>query len=311
MDNMPTLDNESSLWCSIYLGVTTVLILTLNPLFLVVIRRVENIPTSTKIFLVSLTISDLGVGLFAVLPTTVMRIFNLSIIYIPLLSHLTSFSVTQSFISLLLLTIDRYLAIAWCLHYPRLMTTRRSRIIVVCSWVLLVIILATIAGLELSLDRFNFVLMYIHIYTFIGLVLLGLVIIVVLYIHILIIARRHQAQRNARENQFAAENNTPRRIQTKPFTTVILILIFVVVCWAPLPILSVLQVTVPDNSITLTMDQVARFTVFITSWADGIILYMRNRQFRKVIHKMVSNGFGTLRQKCKRRQTSNSAIQQA
>ena len=314
IDSMSTFDDayyhqfEPPLWSSIYLILTTILILTLNPLFLVVISRVKNIPTPTKVFLASLTISNFVMGFWIFLQIT-MTILHIDILSADsFLSLLHSYGNTMvillhCFISLVLLTIDRYLAIVCCVQYRRLMTTHRSLYIVCCTWVSVVIICIIRVSLAYrSMDGAFPTGIFVCIFT--GLILIGLVIMVVLYFHILIIARRHQVLCNA---QFAAVN-TPRRIQTQYFTTVILILAFVLVCWAPVAICWLLSI---NGLVQRNILEVTYLIVFITNWADGIIFYMRNKQFRKVLHKMASNGIGTLRQICKCRKTSNSAIQQA
>ena len=118
-------------------ALTIVLILTLNPLSIITLRRVASFQLTTKIFLASLTVNDLVVGL-CVVPILLIRYIHgtwqlgamLCIIY----KAVKHWTVPLSIYSLLLLTIDRYLAIVWCLHYPRLMTVRRSKIIVVLGW---------------------------------------------------------------------------------------------------------------------------------------------------------------------------------
>ncbi|XP_038069149.1 C-X-C chemokine receptor type 2-like [Patiria miniata] len=107
----------------ILLSITTILLLTLNPLCLVVLRHVCSIQETTKIFLRSMTVADLGVGLFRALPMTVLVISETEHIGDALCKVLSFVDCILSFspqMSLLLLTVDRYISVVHALRYPSL-----------------------------------------------------------------------------------------------------------------------------------------------------------------------------------------------
>ena len=267
------------------------LTLTLNPLYLIVIRRVKNIPTSTKIFLASLAVSDFSMGLFVMLLRYIISYSCLEVewdlLYIIRVILQLVFTMV-CFFSLVLLTIDRYLAIARCLHYPRLVTTRRAKVAVCCGW--LVAVALSLLSVTLSMLSFNIIFFSLYFIIFVP----GLVIIVVLNVHVLVIARRHVTQRIKREKQFKAENRNTRRAlraHFKSFVNVFITVIFIFICWIPL----MFRRFIGFNNYTAIM------IFYCSNWANGLVFYLRNKSFRQVLHKMVSTNFRALIQKCRPR----------
>ena len=130
--------------------------------------------------------------------------------------------------SLLLLTIDRYLAIVWCLHYPRLMTVRRSKIIVVLSWLTSLLICSLNSVWTYATSNTCDITDGVMEYILVSIATVELICIFALYMHMLVIAR-HQARRIAQENQ----PNVPQRISTKSLTTVFIIFTALIIGWVP------------------------------------------------------------------------------
>ncbi|XP_038069201.1 C-X-C chemokine receptor type 2-like [Patiria miniata] len=107
----------------ILLIITTTLLLTLNPLCLVVLRHVRSIQETTKIFLRSMTVADLGIGLFRALPMTVLAISETEHIgeaFCKVLSFAEGILFYSPQMSLLMLTVDRYISVVHALRYPSL-----------------------------------------------------------------------------------------------------------------------------------------------------------------------------------------------
>ena len=215
----------------VHYALTIVLILTLNPLSLITLRRVASFQLTTKIFLASLTVNDLVVGLCLVTVLLIRHIhgkWQLGAMLCITYRTVRNLTLHLSIYSLLLLTIDRYLAIVWCLHYPRLMTVHRSKVIVVLGWLtsLLISSLNSVWTYTTSntCDFTDGVMEYV----FVRIVIVEFICIFALYMHMLVIAR-HQARRIAQENQ----PNAPQRISTKSLTTVFIIFTALIIGWGP------------------------------------------------------------------------------
>ena len=270
-----------------------VLILTLNPLFLTVIYRVADLQPATRVFMSFLSLSDLGMGLFALLPKTIcnywyyVECLEINSVSLPLVFFCIFFILCSH--SLVFLTIDRYLIIAHCLQYPHWMTLRRSLVAVACSLVLAIVIPAT--GSSLRINEIQSIMIFL----FLGTMLIALVAILALNLHVLVIARR-QARRIAQENQAAGRGNGPPRISIKAFTTVTCAMVLITLGWFPYIVTVLLS---EKGTYNLISDYFTLTLFCMTNWADGIILYMPNRQFRKVLYKMMSACITALRRKCK------------
>ena len=271
---------------------TIVLILTLNPLSLITLRRVASFQLTTKIFLASLTVNDLVVGL-CVVPILLIRYIHgtwplgamLCIIY----KTVNNWTIPLSMYSLLLLTIDRYLAIVWCLHYPRLMTVRISKIIVVLGWLtsLLISSLNSVWTYTTSntCDFTDGVMEYIVA----NIATVGCICIFVLYMHMLVIAR-HQARRIAQENQ----PNAPQRISTKSLTTVFIIFTALIIGWGPAAI-RVIAVNLFGFDLSLQVRMLFYLPFYTNNWLNVAIYYWRNSEFRHELCRVVSVGIDKLK----------------
>ena len=110
-------------------------------LFCLIILKTSNyVKHSTKLFLTSLTIADLSIGLFNdFLRFLYFCLINtVSSLFLHYLCFVSSVAIVVfggiSILSLLLVNFDRYLAIEFPLKYPYFMTARRAGIAIAFSW---------------------------------------------------------------------------------------------------------------------------------------------------------------------------------
>ena len=118
--------------------------ITLNIVTIIALRKPLTIPRALKIFLLSLAVSDLGVGLL-VQPLYITRLVmmikeNTQTLYFEI--ALNSFYATAifltyaSFFGVVALTTDRYLAVHFYLRYQELVTQKRVVAVVISNWIL-------------------------------------------------------------------------------------------------------------------------------------------------------------------------------
>ena len=118
--------------------------ITLNIVTIIALRKPLTIPRALKIFLLSLAVSDLGVGLL-VQPLYITRLVmmikeNTQTLYFEI--TLNSFYATgifliyASFFGVVALTTDRYLAVHFYLRYQELVTQKRVVAVVISNWIL-------------------------------------------------------------------------------------------------------------------------------------------------------------------------------
>ena len=118
--------------------------ITLNIVTIIALRKPLTIPRTLKILLLSMAVSDLGVGLLVqplYITYLVMMIKeNTQTVYLEITFN--SFYVTANFLSIasffgvVALTADRYLAVHFYLRYQELVTQKRVVAVVISNWIL-------------------------------------------------------------------------------------------------------------------------------------------------------------------------------
>ena len=107
----------------------------LNILAIHAIRKTSSLPKPLETFLLSLAVSDLGIGLLAQ-PLYIVKIVNPTCF-----AFLCTFQVQltlafASFLSVVAITVDRFLAIHLHLRYQELVTHKRVVAVVISIWTL-------------------------------------------------------------------------------------------------------------------------------------------------------------------------------
>ncbi|XP_038053963.1 beta-1 adrenergic receptor-like [Patiria miniata] len=137
-----------------------VLIVVGNGLLLFVIIKAKELKRSSRIFLVSLTVADLFVGVVVIPVRIVPQIIDISIgstwttpdLFCEVLYFLQVFLVGASVLAVLALTIERYLAVEMPMRFRSMVTSRRACIVVACSWLMS---LCTACSLVILSDLFE------------------------------------------------------------------------------------------------------------------------------------------------------------
>ncbi|XP_040918828.1 trace amine-associated receptor 13c-like isoform X1 [Toxotes jaculatrix] len=123
----------------IYILLSSISLLTvaLNLLVLISISHFRQLHTPTNLFLLSLAVSDFLVGLL-VMPFQILLTepcWLLGDLVCSLYHLLPSITVYSSLLNMVLISVDRYVAICDPLHYPTRITQKRVQICVLLCWV--------------------------------------------------------------------------------------------------------------------------------------------------------------------------------
>ncbi|XP_022090978.1 beta-1 adrenergic receptor-like [Acanthaster planci] len=284
------------MFTSVLTTLTILMILLLNTLMLFTLRRVNSIQPTTKIFLASLTLSDLGSGL-----CWIPRLVELFAVRWLLGNFLCAIQNIVAFIfnslsmwSLLLLTIDRYISISHPLRYPSLMTVFRSKVMVCSTWTVTFIIFILMYGTNdsatVSQDGPIQLCMALkddwRVYLVAALFVISLATIFILYARISL-AARNQARRIAAENR-AGNGQGGQRVSTKSTTTIIIITGTLTITWAPAVIINGIspktQWGIYDKYMIIMLAQ----ALFLSnSWLNVVIYYLRNKDLRQELHRLL------------------------
>ncbi|XP_038066803.1 beta-1 adrenergic receptor-like [Patiria miniata] len=299
----PQLDPLEVFVC-VLTALTVVLILTLNPICLVVLHRASGIQETTKVSMASLTVSDICVGLLWVLPQLTQE-FNgewvLGSFLCTAWGVLFPLPAGLGVLSLVLLTVDRFVAIVYSLRYPTLMTLKKAKIIVAITWSLALAFSIIVCGILLPraispVEPRTCVLKSSAYKFYNGIIVvifaISLLTIVILYLYILKVARQ-QARRIAAQNQInvdRGDRRAPQRVSTKSATTVFIITITVCICWTPL-ILQRATYSIVEELQSFKFHLITNLIFFTNSWLNVVIYYLRNRELRQALHELLASCF--------------------
>ncbi|XP_038055033.1 beta-2 adrenergic receptor-like [Patiria miniata] len=267
--------------------------LFLNPLMLVTLRRVTSIQPTTKIFMASLTLCDLCRSLWGILIlTSLLADTWLLGSFLCAANQVMLFLFTALSVStLLLLTVDRYIAVSHPLRYPSIMTVFKSKIIVCSTWATNIVSSILINGI----NPFYTTLVIGHnkrlcvaetydwrVYLILVLVVLQLLTIFIMYARIAMIAR-NQARRIAAENQ-AGNGQGGQRINTRSTTTIIIITGTLIITWIP----TLIRLAIASQN---QWEPYVNYLAYISTeamllsngWMNVIIYYLRNKDLRQAL----------------------------
>ena len=303
-------------------GTNTLLVIILNLLCMVVLRHVSGFSEITKVFVYSVTTADLCTGLFYGSLFTVAY----SIGYWPLGSqvcyihicagHLFLFA---SVVSMLILNVERYVAVTNPLRYPVFLTTNRAYVIVVIAWIASIAVVLSYAiyfysstttvktgehmGCQIdykdSMDIFLLVLKVVMVS------IIPLIVTIGLYTHLFFIARHHAQRIAANErvmpsvisgdsssteginsNRWASIRSICSRSEMKAATTFFLITFSSVMCWMPYAILE-LYTSLTGNAVAAHVNFSVRLLMMGHCWLNVVIYYMRSKAFRQTFGDML------------------------
>ncbi|XP_038076770.1 beta-2 adrenergic receptor-like [Patiria miniata] len=277
---------------------TCVLVVVLNVVCLIVLHRTRALQEPTKVFMMSLNASDLLSGITVCVPTTV----NWTIQRWPFGRILCKIYATfgmQLFIatilSVLLLTIDRYIAIFFPLRYPSMLTQTRARITVCCMWVFILISSAAfrfipdseVEAIEFGHCYWEFQSTPYYVAIFTGMILVPTLIVTILYVKIVQTALKQSKRIGQEEGQFRDREggnplgrNRPNRGNRKSLITLAVITMSMYVCYTPLITLHILN-GMSRVYISSETETILSLNYMTNSWLNVVIYLFRNKDLRK------------------------------
>jgi len=274
----------------------------LNLLVIISISHFRQLHTPTNLLLLSLSVSDLLVGLL-VMPVETVRItdscWRLGP-YVCSLATLVSFVLTSASVgNVVLISVDRYVAICYPLRYHALVTQRRTKLCVGLCWCSSVLYNGAILKDHLARSRrlttclgecvvviVSVTLMVDLVFTFVG----PCTVIPVLYLRVLVVAvgqarAMHQQTATGAAAAGSAVGGTDRRSEWKAARTLgILVLVFLM-CFCPYyyPVLAEEYITHSD-----ALWSVMSWMVYINSTLNPLIYALFYPWFRRAVRLIVT-----------------------
>ena len=308
---------ESPVWFnilrSILLTITTLLIIGGNSFCLIVLRRVQGIHEVTKLFMASLAVSDLTSGIFVAMPmilSTAMDHWPYGRIFCGMYGVGKYVCYYSGLVSLIAVTVERYIMVVWPLRYHNIVTLFRARVAIVCIWILALAVSmffgvsVNFAG-EIDEDEDNCSLNtsktdfwhYPLKYMAVTFILIPIVTVIVLYTHIFVIARRQIRQIAAATSisgpltETDRNNANTKRSNRRAAGTFLIITLAFALAWTPSAVRK-LNKLATGNSDTMYTEFLARLCMLTNSWLNVFIYYYRNESFKSTARRFIDITIG-------------------
>ena len=239
-----------------------------NTLVLVSILRGPSLRSPSTVFLCSLAVSDLLVGL-VVQPVYIANELTNDSLY-NIMSIMAFFACAVSLTTMTAISVDRFLALHYHMRYPNLMTTHRAMYTSAILWLSSFLLSCTIFW-----DR--------HVYYFVVAfsVVFCLVLSTVCYIKIYRIIRQHQLQIHVQQQaveSLHAENNQNMERSKKSAINTFIFYIVMILCYTPL-FISMILLGIPHIHLAKAWT-LADNLAFMNSSINPILYCWRLRELR-------------------------------
>ena len=225
-------------------GAITILNIFANSLTLVVLRKMKELSPITRVFMTSMTLSDLGAAcvLMPIVVATAVNRWPFGIVLCSIHGFIFTLCSYTSVLSLFWLTTERYLAVTRPFQYPTLMTVPRARIITLCVWLCSVTVAASVgfmpgrvvfysqnwhACITGPKDPSGVDFHEIGTVLFLAVVPFGLTL--VMFLRLFLLARFHAAKIIAQERHING-----RKSDKKAFTTFFIMAFCISIGWTPM-----------------------------------------------------------------------------
>ena len=266
--------------------------IALNIITIQALRNTSSLPSTLKTLLLSLAVSDLGVGLL-VHPLYIARLVmnteqssNISAYHGVYTVHLIIGYVfsNASFLGVVLLTVDRFLAIHLHLRYRQLVTHRRVIVAVILKWLLSSI--SSLFNLDRTLEKVNETTSAI----------VGAVCLIItgsLCCKIYRNVKHHKNRIHALQVQQAAQNGEMAnsvRLRKTVVTTFYVYIVFLV-CYLPLFCVRAVTATWGESALGLNLLYYAATIMYLNSSLNPLIYCWQMRHIRQAVVHMLRSVF--------------------
>ncbi|CAI5670834.1 trace amine-associated receptor 13c-like [Oreochromis aureus] len=281
----------------ILLSSIALLTVTLNLFVIISISHFRQLHTRNNVLLLSLSAADFGVGLVMFFQIVLIDgCWFLGDIMCTLYQYLAYVITSASIGTMVIISVDRYLAICYPLHYSTKITQQRVEIVVCLCWICSVIFQSLILMDNLKQPgRYNscigecvFVINYIA-----GLVdvtfsfIVPITVIVVLYLRVFVVA---VSQAHAMRSQLAVTHQqsvtvTAKKSELKAAWTLGIVVVVFLICMCPYYCVAL---TVKDNALSASSAAFVIYLFFFNSCLNPILYVFFYSWFRKSIKVIVT-----------------------
>ena len=245
-----------------------------NALVLVAILKTPSIRSPSVIFLCSLAVSDLLVGLVAQ-PVYIAAEIARTVRYFQAADTVGFAGCGVSLATMTAITVDRFLALHYHLQYPNLMTTSRAIYTIITIWCII-----TLFSFSILWSR--------RIYNVLAAfcITICLLVCLVCFIKIYRIVRRHQLQIHVQQqavDNLTDTNNNHIRQSTRIAKSIFIYFLVMILCYTPLFFVHIISAINISNSIILWTFPIT--AAFMNSSINPFLYCWRIPELRTAVFK--------------------------
>ena len=269
--------------------------ITLNIVTIIALRKPLTIPRALKIFLLSLAVSDLGVGLL-VQPLYITRLVMMikentqTLTYditLNIFFATADFLVNASFFGVVALAADRFLAVHFYLRYQELVTHKRVVTVVISIWIISAILMLLYTRIPSNVAAIIPVPVASVCYLSTAL----------FYFKIYLAVRHHSNQIHVLQEQLAQNNegdmtNAARERKAGTFYVYLVFLI----CYLPNTCYWIIQRSAGPSTMLLQFGLYANTLMYLNSSLNPLIYSCKMRHVRHAITEILRNMLPNLHQ---------------
>jgi len=274
-----------------------------NVFVLISLKNVKKLKHTTKMFICSLSIADLLVGCILI-PLRLNEVFyapwTRTVRWCELAVSVNVLNISASTFNLMAIIIDRYIYLKSPLHYDRIVTQRRSMIVIVTLWVTVFVfsfvpifsgaaLLSTAYRGEADhLCKYANVLKREYMAFMCVIDILPLVVFAVVYVNIYCIAQAQMKQIKTQARSALSYTHMRMLKRRERRTTRMIITLFLVFycCWIPAIIADCLSIS-QSEFVTQPLILFVSVLLYFNSFFNCVIYYAWNDEFRKSFRKLL------------------------
>ena len=258
-----------------------------NAVAILALRRTLALPKNFKLLLLSMAVSDVGVGLLVQPLYVAKTVASQTYIFVSSYYMVTNFLCAASLIGVTALATDSFLAIHLHLRYHEFATYKRVVFVVILIW----ISSAVIGFLPLWNPLVGFALVPI-------ITIVGLVVIAIFYLKMYLAVKYHTEQIAAMQASAGGETNEEVQLnaekQKKAAVTIFCVYLVLMICYLPNLIIACISLADKNFTISQYMTAFSDLLVFLNSSLNPLIYCWRMRHIRHAVKNMLVNIFSCL-----------------
>ena len=285
---------------SVLFSATYLLSVSENILVTVVICVDKKLRRPSNGYLLSLALTDICISI-GLIPMEMTYVWSYP--HWPLGSRGTHvfnslwlFSVTSSFLTLLVITVDRYRAVMSLVRYKEVVSWRRTFVIIGLVWLYVVVVVGLMSAFAFnptSGKTYEWNVKYKFYYAFLAVhIVLPLLIISVLYYKIYKKAVENRQQLLSRGRVHPGTTASPdivgeTRLEVKMAKTVGFVFMFLVIVWIPVLILELFWATRSQSCVIKHLGVASLWLNCSNGMINPVVYSLRNKDFRRAMRQLI------------------------